>query len=174
MRPEFAGRQATIYLDTHRDLERWKKLAKSSTLTLNRWVIETVEAAIETPRESRSGDSNEVNQLRKENLELKQANERLAARLSEVEEVYEKSTQIHSHLDKGVVDLLLSGDSWTSPKITEKLLIADKNEYKKFFTESHNEFKKVDRVKGINRTLEQLELVGLIKETRSGWVWNKK
>jgi len=170
MRPEFKGRQATIYLDTHADLVRWKKLAKPNTL--NRWVIETVEAAIEAPR-PKSSNGEEINQLRKENLDLRQEVERLAARLREAEEVYEKSTQIHPQLDKGVVDLLRSGGTWTSPKINAQLLTADKDLYKKFFTESHAEFSKVDHAKAINRTLEQLELVGLIKQTAKGWTWSK-
>ena len=172
MRPEFKGRQATIYLDTHADLVRWKKLAKPNTL--NRWVIETVEAAIEAPR-PKSSNGEEINQLRKENLDLRQEVERLAARLREAEEVYEKTAHtIHSpQLDRNVVDLLRSGGTWTSPKITEQLLTADKDTYKKFFTESHNELNKVDHAKSISRTLELLEQAGLVEQTERGWIWNK-
>ena len=174
-RADLKNRQFTIYARHDGDLSRWKDHCPS-TMTLNGWLVELIELGIEETAKTRPKNiyGEEINQLRKDNLELKQENERLSARVHEVESIYEKSRQIYPHLDKSVVDLLLRGGTWTSPKITEKLLIADKDEYKKFFTESHNEFNKVDRVKGINRTLEQLELVGLVKNTRSGWVWNKK
>jgi hypothetical protein len=175
-RADLKRRQFTIYAHHDKDLCRWKDRCPS-TLSLNAWLVELIERGMEDEkigtRLKSSSNSDELNRLRRENLDLQQANERLAARLSQVEEVYEKSTQIHPQLDKGVVDLLRSGGTWTSPKITEKLLIADKNQYKKFFTESHAEFNKVDHAKSIGRTIEQLELVGLIKESSGGWTWNK-
>ena len=169
-RSQFAGRQVTLYLDTHADLMRWQQLAKPNTL--NRWVIETVEASIDALRPKISSD--EINQLRKENQDLKQANERLAARVNEVEDAFENSRTTPPHLDKSVVDLLLSGGSWLSSTINENLIITsgDDKQYYKFYKDATK--KKLDRAKAINRTLEQLELVGLVKNTRSGWVWNKK
>ena len=176
-RSDLKRRQFTIYAHHDKDLSRWKECCPP-TLSLNSWLVELIERGMEdekiAARSKSSNNTDELNRLRRENLDLQQANDRLAARLREAEEVYEKTAQIHPQLlDRGVIDLLRSGGTWTSPKITEQLLIADKDAFRKFFTESHNELNKVDHAKSINRTLEQLELAGLVKQTARGWTWSK-
>jgi hypothetical protein len=177
-RADLKRRQYTIYAHHDKDLSRWKDRCPP-TVSLNSWLVELIERGMDDEKiaaRTKSGsNTDELNRLRRENLDLQQANERLMARLREAEEVYEKTAHtIHSpQLDRNVVDLLRSGGTWTSPKITEQLLTADKDTYKKFFTESHNELNKVDHAKSISRTLELLEQAGLVEQTARGWIWNK-
>jgi hypothetical protein len=175
-RSEYAGRQVTLYLDTHADLVRWTELARPSTL--NRWVIEIVEASIDAPTQKSSNKvyGEEINQLRKENLALKQEVERLAARVNEAEKIHERSTA-STQLEKDVVDLLRPGGVWTPSKINENLLIDNKLFAAKLKDMSMTAAPitvMVERAKAINRTLEQLELLGLIKQTSRGWTWNNE
>jgi len=123
-RPEVRDRQFTIYFESREDLERWRKLSKP--LTLNHWIMLMVEKAIEdAPTRTKSND--DINDLRKENLWLKKENKVMAAKLEqnrarEIEDLMEQAKG-PMLLDKQVVDLLRSGDHWSSTQIIKKLNI---------------------------------------------------
>jgi hypothetical protein len=197
-RREVQDRQFTIYFPSHEDLERWKGLSKP--YTLNHWIMLMVEKAIKD-KPIRTRDADEINALRKRNLELEQENESLTARLEktkakEVEALLEKAKG-PIPLDKHVVDLLRSGGAWPSARIikeltTEKEMATADGEdvnYRMleveeipalYLSPSTKElskpvikFNRSERIKGIKRTLEQLEALNLVEYTRQGWKWHK-
>lgn len=121
-RREVNDRQFSLYFPSVADKERWRKLAKP--YTLNHWIMLMVEKAIEDkPAES---SSDEVNALRKRNLELEHENKILATKLKQSQEV--KGIKGPLPLDKQVVDLLKSGGYWPSTKIIKELKISAEDE----------------------------------------------
>ncbi|MGD0953934.1 MAG: hypothetical protein ABR985_16345 [Methanotrichaceae archaeon] len=84
-RADLKCRQYTIYAHHDKDLSKWKDRCPP-TLSLNSWIVELIERGMEdekiAARSKSSSNSDELNRLRRENLDLQQANERLAARLS--------------------------------------------------------------------------------------------
>jgi hypothetical protein len=183
-RREVQPRQFTIYFNSREDLERYKKLAEP--YTLNRWIMLTIEKAVEKP--IRTERSDEINTLRKENHELKQENEALTARLEktlarEVDAIIERAKG-PMQLDKGVVDLLRTGGVWSSARIIKEMAVADGEDgYRATEIEENPVFylekelskpvNRSERVRGIKQTLEQLEALNLVKYTGQGWKWNK-
>jgi len=168
-RREVQPRQFTIYFNSVEDLERFKKIAEP--YTLNRWIMLTIEKAVEKPIRTKSSD--EINALRKENHELRQENEVLTARLEktkakEVDALLEKAKG-PMQLDKEVVDLLRTGGVWSSTRImktvTELYLRLDENKFKGGISE--------ERTRAIKRTLEELYNLDLVKKTWKGWAWKK-
>jgi hypothetical protein len=61
-------RQITVYARDDTDVDKWKKLCKP--LTLNGWILEMIEKGIENSFLI-TIDTEELNSLRKENMELK-------------------------------------------------------------------------------------------------------
>jgi hypothetical protein len=187
-RREIRDRQYTIYFPSKDDLERWRKLSRP--LTLNHWIMLMVEKSIEDePTKTKSSD--DINALRKENLELKKENKVLEAKLEqnrvrEVEGLLEQARG-PMPLDRHVVDLLRSGGCWPSARIIKELKITAEKEmatadgedglylpsaFTSAFTSAlirgHG-----SEPRAVNKTLEQLETLGLVKNTWKGWVWIK-
>ncbi len=185
-RREVQDRQFTIYLDSHEDLERWKKLAKP--YTLNRWIMLQVERGIAAPKKTK--DTDEVNALRKRNLELESENEALTARLEKIQaKEVEDMSKGPLPLDKSVVDLLKSGGQWSSARIVKELVkremaVAEGDEDVNYYKDEGIDegpalslepppFNHSERLKAIKKTLEELCNLGLVKQTWQGWAWNK-
>jgi hypothetical protein len=86
-RPELHGRQYTIYAATKADLLKWKQLCPP--MTLNAWILEAIERFVEEidnpSLHHLSGRSDDINTLRRENAALKEDNQRLMARINEIE-----------------------------------------------------------------------------------------
>lgn len=105
-RKSLNARQFTLYAKADGDIPRWKELCPS-TLTLNGWLVELIESSIEGGQDMRAPRTklnDEIARLKKENLETKSENERLLARINDLEHA---RTSIQ--LDKSIVDYLKSG-----------------------------------------------------------------
>lgn len=209
-RPSLKGRQLSLYAPSIEAVERWKKLCKPSTL--NGWILEMIDRGIEDDNTPATKTGTHINALRKENMELKQENDRLKARLTEIEKAFKTSTP--SRLDQNAVDFLKTGgviesaasahwwtivDSITGkekrverPDEEEIIKFKDSLGYTSIKIVERDDASKTlvirpsDRVGGLNlmeirtmraknvsSTLEQLEELGLVKNTQRGWVWIK-
>jgi len=107
-RCELKNRQYTIYAKGDGDLARWKTHCPT-TMTLNGWLVELIENSIEeieNPSGSPKGHSEEINRLRKENIELELQNKQLAKRIGEFEDAIRTRP---SHPDQRVVKFLQNG-----------------------------------------------------------------
>jgi hypothetical protein len=192
--PKFKDRQLTLYLPTKEDLDRWRSLSKP--YTLNHWVYLQVEKALEGgEQQRRTRTTHDTDALRKEVAALRKENEALAAKLDhirskEVEDILERSSNSPMQLDRHVVDVLRSGGCWSSARLIKKLAQeaappegmhairmddADSTAAitPDFFSNSLNEILplKVD-VKSVERTLDALEQIGLVKKSWQGWKWD--
>jgi hypothetical protein len=154
--PRFRVRQHTLYLPTKEDLDRWKGLAHTRTLTLNQWIYEMVEKALDdTPKAPTGGD--DINALRKEvnilraEVKLLEKNQRKVA-----EARLEEANQRDLPLDLNVVTLLRRGGSWSAPNLAKEL--AAKNR---------------EQAEAIYRTIEELESLELVKKDWRGWTWKE-
>jgi hypothetical protein len=187
-----SDRVFTFLFPTAEDKARWKKLAEP--LTLNRWIFLQVERAIEDAPVTTRTTTDDINALRKENLELRKENEAMAAKLDqsrarEVEDILERSKG-PMPMDKHVVDLLRSGGYWTSTKLIKKLAQEAAPEAMQafrmddddasnsvvaadFFSNFNENLTLEVDVKAVERTLDALEQIGLIKKSWQGWKWNK-
>ena len=185
-------RAFTFLFPTPADKARWKKLAEP--LTLNRWIFLQVERALEDAPVTTAIE--DINALRKEVVDLRKENESMASRLDqirarEVEDILERS-KAPMQMDKHVVDLLRSGGYWTSTKLIKKLAQeavqpdgmqairmdddTDSNNSitADFFSNKLNENLTLEvDVKAVERTLDALEQIGLVKKSWQGWKWNK-
>jgi hypothetical protein len=188
-----SDRVFTFLFPTAEDKARWKKLAEP--LTLNRWIFLQVERAIEDAPVTTRTTTDDINALRKENLELRKENEAMAAKLDqsrarEVEDILERSKG-PMPMDKHVVDLLRSGGYWSSTRLMKKLAqeaappeamhafrIDDDDASNSvvaadFFSNSLNEILPLEvDAKAVERTLDALEQIGLVKKSWQGWKWN--
>jgi hypothetical protein len=217
-RPGLKGRQFTIYAPSREDLKKWKELCKP--MTLNGWIMEMIERGVEeiSNPAAKTRSSDNINDLRKEILELKRENKRLVARISEIEGAF-KSSRIQSlELDQNVVEFLKKGgilksvasvppNQWTivdaisekekrfehepnESEITEfkdglgytsiKIILKDDANKTLIVRPSDrvggmdiNEIK-IRRAKIVSSTLDQLENLGLARNTRVGWRWTKQ
>ncbi|MGD0951210.1 MAG: hypothetical protein ABR985_02260 [Methanotrichaceae archaeon] len=187
-----SDRVFTFLFPTAEDKARWKKLAEP--LTLNRWIFLQVERAIEDAPVTTRTTTDDINALRKENLELRKENEAMAAKLDqsrarEVEDILERSKG-PMPMDKHVVDLLRSGGYWTSTKLIKKLAQEAAPEAMQafrmddddasnsvvaadFFSNFNENLTLEVDVKAVERTLDALEQIGLVKKSWQGWKWNK-
>jgi hypothetical protein len=188
-RPDTRGRQLLLYFDTCEDLERWRKLAEPYPLA--KWVRLTIEKAI-TEKPIRTKSSDEIDALKKKNLELERENEALTARLEKTKaretEVLLEKAKGPMPLDKEVVALLKTGGVWSSTRIIRELTAekemavaegedgyrADEiDEGPAFYLMPFSKPVLKLRVRGIKRTLEQLEALDLVKKTWQGWAWKR-
>lgn len=183
-RREVQDRQFSLYFPSVADKERWRKLAKP--YTLNHWIILMVQKAIENkPTES---SSDEVNALRKRNLELEQENKLLVRKLGQSRAREVKGLKGPMPLDKQVVNLLKSGGFWPSTKIIRELKITVDGEDDGLYLESSSihgqriepllkhsisEVDSSERVRAVSNTLEQLSDLELVENTWQGWRWRK-
>jgi hypothetical protein len=111
-RADFRGRQISVYARSPDDVPRWKQLAKP--MTLNKWILEAIESQIrEIGGSPKARSAPDKDTLRRENLELKEENQRLTARISELEKIL-KIPKITPQLDRRVVELLKTGSILTS------------------------------------------------------------
>jgi hypothetical protein len=187
-----SDRVFTFLFPTAEDKARWKKLAEP--LTLNRWIFLQVERAIEDAPVTTRTTTDDINALRKENLELRKENEAIAAKLDqsrarEVEDILERSKG-PMPMDKHVVDLLRSGGYWTSTKLIKKLAQEAAPEAMQafrmddddasnsvvaadFFSNFNENLTLEVDLKAVERTLDALEQIGLVKKSWQGWKWNK-
>ena len=187
-----SDRVFTFLFPTAEDKARWKKLAEP--LTLNRWIFLQVERAIEDAPVTTRTTTDDINALRKENLELRKENEAMAAKLDqsrarEVEDILERSKG-PMPMDKHVVDLLRSGGYWTSTKLIKKLAQEAAPEAMQafrmddddasnsvvaadFFSNFNENLTLEVDLKAVERTLDALEQIGLVKKSWQGWKWNK-
>jgi len=179
-RSSLKGRQYTIYVHRDEDLADWKKLCPSS-MTLNGWILEMIEKGIDVIEKRsipRINDTEELNALRKENLELKKENEVLAARLhqKEIQDALEQS-QKPLQLDKQIVDLLKTGGFWPSTRIIANLINHGEMDDAAYTPTALEErvMKNANskRRKAIKHTLQELEQLGLLELTPRGWKWIK-
>jgi hypothetical protein len=94
-------------------------------------------------------------------------------------------------MDKHVVDLLRSGGYWTSTKLIKKLAqeaapeamqafrMDDDDDASNsvvaadFFSNFNENLTLEVDVKAVERTLDALEQIGLVKKSWQGWKWNK-
>jgi hypothetical protein len=108
-RPELHGRQYTIYAATKADLLKWKELCPP--MTLNAWILEAIERFVEEidnpSLHHLSGRSEDINTLRRENAALKEDNQRLTARINEIEKTLKIPRITPSQLD--TVEFLKKG-----------------------------------------------------------------
>ena len=187
-----SDRVFTFLFPTAEDKARWKKLAEP--FTLNRWIFLQVERAIEDAPVTTRTTTDDINALRKENLELRKENEAMAAKLDqsrarEVEDILERSKG-PMPMDKHVVDLLRSGGYWTSTKLIKKLAQEAAPEAMQafrmddddasnsvvaadFFSNFNENLTLEVDLKAVERTLDALEQIGLVKKSWQGWKWNK-
>jgi 23S rRNA pseudoU1915 N3-methylase RlmH len=186
-RPKVGQRQFTLYFRSVEDKKRWRELSKP--YTLNKWILLTVEKALESPAPSRTKTTDDINALRKEVVDLRKENESLAARLDqirarEVEDILERSSNTPMRMDKHVVDLLRSGGYWSSTRLIKKLAqeaappegmhafaMEENNSITADFFSNINDNLTLD-VKAVERTLDALEQIGLVKKTWQGWKWD--
>lgn len=165
--PKYRDRQLMIYLPSREVLERWRTLSKP--YKLSHWVVLMVEKALEDKPET-TKTSDDINTLRKENLRLQQENKLLEVRLRKTQiDVEDLRSSKELPMDKGVVDLLRSGGTWTSTRIIKELGTATAK------GALRNEIKNNLRldVKAIDLTLETLVNWELAKKDWRGWSWIK-
>jgi len=191
---KFKNRQFTIYLPSAEDLYRWRKLAPP--YALNRWIYLQVEKALEGEQQRKqTRTTHDTDALRKEVAELRKENGALAAKLDhirskEVEDILERSSNSPMQLDRHVVDLLRSGGCWTSTKLIKKLSQQPENNKNvvferkyidvdstatitpEFFSNIKDNISLEVDVKSVERTLEALEEIGLVKKLWNGWKWD--
>jgi hypothetical protein len=163
-RPDVRGRQLTLYLESREDLKRWRKLAEP--YPLSKWIRLTIEKAI-TEKPIRTKDADEIDALKKRNLELEQENEVLTTRLEKTQakqvEILLEKAKGPMQLDKEVVDLLRTGGVWSSARIMKTLDVikmVNKGEFP-------------ERTKSIKTTLEVLNNLNLVEYTGTGWTWKR-
>jgi hypothetical protein len=113
-RPELRGREVSVYAPSKKHLIRWKEEAKNLNLPLSGWIADLIECAIEETGKNSSSSariktSDEINRLRKENVELKQENKRLIAQVQEVGDAFKKSRTSPSW---SVMEHLNDGSRW--------------------------------------------------------------
>jgi hypothetical protein len=169
-RAELKDRQFTIYAPSKDALKRWKQLCKP--MTLNSWILELIERGIEEieSAQPKTRSIDEINTLRKDNLELRKEVARLQREVAAIPERSEEPS-----FDTGVVALLRTGGIWSSTQIIKELNSSFRNEIDESINrEDMSSFtNKILHAESINRTLEQLEELELVKNTVKGWLWIK-
>jgi hypothetical protein len=167
-RSEFKGRQYTGYTPTPEILETWKERAKAANLSLNHYILEAVESVGEQKPTPEVDTTTELNTLRAENQQLKVELDRIRLRDAEIlkrgEELRKQAesqktftTSFMPIPSKQAIisKLRAAGGFWTSDRINRELGI--------YINSGDN----------IDKILDELEDLGLIKETARGWQWIK-
>lgn len=163
-------RTAYIYLPSLQMFEDWRKLSQAAKTSLSKFVIDRVEDSIrkDESEEGYLGRIELVKRLKKAEEELKElTNEnRMLKRLVDNQETdlrrYRSQPFLESgfegirRYDKGLIELLKSGQSLSADEILTRLNI---------------ERSDVDLVKAINTQLENLEAYGLVDYSGRGWRW---
>lgn len=160
---ERRARQFIIYFPTSRDRERWRRLARKARLPLSRWIYEIVEEHL---AEGSDEGAAQKSDLFVENRRLQRELEKSNARIKELETELFKLRNLYfsqpdgprgvGSFDPALLDLLRSGETWSSRALLEALGIDQSD---------------VDAIEIVTNQLYLLLDLGLIKETTRGWRW---
>ena len=182
-RASMQEKQITIYLPTKQDVERWHGLSKERGSTLSRWIFEMVELALEDEparkktrniplpispavafavameeERARTNSLNDLNQLRKENAELRREVDQMKKLNSRfrLQNFIENNSLLDKikPLEEKIKVVLQKGGTWSGKKITKEFAGEDP--------------------RMLNRVLQNLVDEGLIEELERGFRWIPK
>lgn len=163
-------RTVYIYAPSEEARGRWEKASAKAGMSLSRFIVGTIETAL---RDSADEDFRTPKELWKENVELREANKRLAeekrmlaALIEKLEdEVRRYRTELFlegperrkvTQYEKDLIDLLREGGVISSDEILRRLRIKATD---------------VRGTQAIRMQLENLEAYGLAKASPRGWRW---
>jgi len=161
-------RKVCIYLPSIKHKKRWEELAKKQKVSISKFIIEHVENSLnqEDPGyKTRAEMQKEINDLKKENEELRKDNRMKRIVIDKLEDelrryrslpFLEKPAPKVRGYDRDLIDLLKRVNVVTYDQILEHLKIDPKDS---------------DVMKAIRIQLEALEEYGIIQKTPKGWRW---
>ncbi|MCX8207519.1 MAG: hypothetical protein N3G75_06770 [Methanothrix sp.] len=157
---ERRARQFILYFPSSRDRERWRRLARKARMPLSRWIYHTVEEHLAEDTRERTQKSD----LFAENRRLQRELEKSNARIRELEtEVFKLRNRVFvtpdgprgiGSFDPALLDLLRSGETWTSRALLDALGVDQSD---------------ADAIEIVTRQLYLLLDLGLVQETSRGW-----
>jgi len=163
-------RTVWVYVPTEEHRKKWEKLADKAGLSLSRWMLNVVEEHVRGAEDATFGAKAD---LWKENVELREANKRLAAERKMAQALVEKledevrryraelflngpDARRVKQYEKDLIDLLRSGGVWGSQELLDKLRVRATD---------------TQGVRAIHLQLENLQAYGLVEATPRGWRW---
>lgn len=163
-------RTVYIYAPSEETRARWAAAAAKVGMSLSRFVVDTVEASL---RAGEDEDFRSPKDLWKENVELREANKRLAEEkrmaTALVEKLEDEVRRYRAELflegggkakvrqyERDLIDLLREGGVVSSDDVLRRLRIKPTD---------------VRGAQAIRVQLENLEAYGLVKATPRGWRW---
>ena len=161
-------RKVCIYLPSIKHKKRWEELAKKQKVSISKFIIEHVENSLnqEDPGyKTRAEMQKEINDLKKENEELRKDNKIKRIVIDKQEEelrryrslsFLEKPEPKVRKYDRDLINLLRKEKIVTYDRILEYLKIDPRDS---------------DVMKAISVQLETLEEYGIVRSTQKGWRW---
>ncbi|MFQ5870563.1 MAG: hypothetical protein ACE5IB_00170 [Candidatus Geothermarchaeales archaeon] len=163
-------RTVYVYAPSEETRTRWERAAKEAGMSLSRFIVDTVDAAI---REGEDSDFRSRKDLWKENVTLREANKRLADEKKMLSALVEKledevrryrtelfleapNKQKVRQYERDLIDILREGGVLSSEEVLDRLRIRP--------TDTRS-------AQAIRIQLENLQAYGLVKATPRGWRW---
>jgi hypothetical protein len=165
-------KQRTVYayLPSEESRARWEKAAGKAGMSLSRFIVDTVEASL---REGTDEDFRSAKDLWKENVELREANKRLADEKRMLSALVEK---LEDEVRRYRTELFLEGPEHRKARQYEKDLIDALREgavlsSDEVFRRLRIKPTDVRGTQAIRMQLDNLQAYGLVKATPRGWRW---
>jgi hypothetical protein len=147
----YARRQVTVYAPSEEALARWKERAKKADMKLTKFIVECVESAMVEEKPTTSSDSDLITLLQRQ---LDEANKELKINFTNIK-VKENKPEIDlvelRNLTRDVLKSLKRGGVWKPARLMVTLNLS------------------VDKIVVLSRALRDLEDLGLVHETDTGW-----
>lgn len=163
-------RTVYVYVPSEGTRDRWEQAARKAGMSLSRFLVDTIEASL---RATADEGFRSARDLWKENVQLREANKRLAEEkrmlTALTEKLEEEVRRYRAELflegpdkrgvrqyEKDLVDLLREGGVLSSDEILRRLRIKPAD---------------IRGAQAIRMQLENLVAYGLVKATPRGWRW---
>jgi len=158
-----------VYLPSEEIVEKWKSSAKSSGVSISKFVFEHVENSLQQEKENsfvpRAELLKQVRELREESSRLKEENKILKSAYERLDE------ELKHYRAKPFLE-----EEYEGIRVYEKELVKILKEKQRVDNYELLEFLNIDPkdselVKAISKQLANLQAYGLVKQTINGWRW---
>ncbi len=148
-RKHYASLQVTVYAPNAESLDAWKKKAASVGLPLSKFVVECIESAM-NEKPATSNDSDLITLLQRQ-LEESKRELRLNLTNIRLQDKPELGPSELKNLTRDVLKVMKVGGVWKPTRLLVALNLG------------------IDKAALLSRALRDLEDLGLVEETSTGW-----